>query len=238
MEFGIKLKVWGDFAAFNRPEMKVERVSYDTITPSAARGILEAIYWKPGMLWVIDRLHVLRPIRFAHVRRNEISSRIPVHGSAGVAAAMRRERGHLGIIVQKYRQQRSAMVLRDVCYGIGAHIEILPDGGHEAATGVGKHLAMFKRRAARGQYFHHPYLGCREFPASFALAESFPAAPQELAGSRDLGFMLHDIEFSEQPDGEIVESSQGRRLTATPRFFRAEMTDGVIQVPPLLDARS
>lgn len=238
MAYGIKLEVWGDWAAFNRPEMKVERVSYHVMTPSAARGILEAIYWKPEMRWVVDRIHVLRPIRFAHVRRNEVSSRIPVKGATGVAAAMKARGGSLGICVaaREQRQQRAAMVLRDVRYGISAHVEIIrPDKGREHQDSVAKHLEMFKRRASRGQYFHHPYLGCREFPAHFRLVEEFPTpAPELLEGPqpRDLGFMLQDIDFVEDSAGRIVESNRGTRVTGEPVFFRAVMRNGVIEVPP------
>lgn len=239
MAYGIKLEVWGELASFNRPEMKVERVSYDVITPSAARGILEAIYWKPEMKWVVDRIHVLRPIRVTHVRRNEISSTIPVTGATGVRAAMKSERGALGISVAEHRQQRAARLLRDVCYGIEAHVEVTaPEQGGDARTSVAKHLEMFKRRARRGQYFHHPYLGCREFPANFSLVESFADAPDELAREVDLGLMLHDIEFTEDAAGTIVESNRGRRLSASPRFFRARMRNGVIEVPPLRAAES
>ncbi len=241
MAYGIQIEVWGDFAAFNRPEMKVERVSYDVMTPSAARGLLEAIYWKPQMRWVIDRIHVLRPIRFAQIRRNEISSKIPIRGKAGVASAMRTAEGSLGIAMESQRQQRAAMILRDVCYGIAAHVEIT--GPTRAETGPlakpeAKHLEMFKRRASRGQYFHHPYLGVREFPAEFKLVDGFEECPEELRGPRDLGFMLQDQAFLPDPAGNIVDSGKGLRLRAEARFFRANMQDGVIRVPPLADARA
>ena len=212
MGYGIKLKVWGDLAAFNRPEMKVERVSYDVMTPSAARGILEAIYWKPQMRWVIDRIHVLAPIRFTHVRRNEISKKISVKGKVG--KAMKQGEGALGIRVEENRQQRAAMVLRDVCYAIEAHVEVLDaaDGdGLALAAPEAKHLEMFKRRAGKGQYFQHPYLGCREFPADFELVDEVDdPCPEELRGEpKDLGFMLHDIMFVEDAKGTIVESNRG-----------------------------
>lgn len=236
MAYGIKLKVWGDLAAFNRPEMKVERVSYDVMTPSAARGILEAIYWKPQMRWVVDKIHVLRPIRFTHVRRNEISSKIPIGGKDGVSKAIKTGVGRLGIDVAGDRQQRAAMVLRDVAYGIEAHVEVLEPEG-ELAHPAAKHLETFKRRARRGQCFQHPYLGVREFPAFFELVDRFPPAPEELAAERDLGFMLHDVAFVPDPKGKIVESSRGARVDAVPRFFRATMRDGVIDVPPLHEAR-
>lgn len=237
MAFGIKLEVWGDYAAFNRPEMKVERVSYDVMTPSAARGFLEAIYWKPEMRWVINEIHVLRPIRFAQVRRNEVGSKIPVRGASGVAKAMKSESGSLHIDIQDARQQRAALVLRDVRYGIAAHVEVLEPG--DLASPEAKHLEMFKRRAAKGQYFHHPYLGVREFPGYFELVEDFGEPPAELSAdpSMDLGWMLHDIEYQEDPEGPIVESNRGRRLAAQPRFFRAVLKNGVLDVPDLSEAR-
>lgn len=211
MSHGIKLHVWGDFALFTRPEMKAERVSYHVITPSAARGILEAVHWKPSIRWVVDRVHVLRPIRFMNLRRNEVGGRIP----AGTARkAMKAGVGVLGIAIEEERQQRAAMVLRDVAYMIEAHFELLNEGEHP-----GKHLDQFNRRARRGQCFHRPYLGCREFDCAFELVEG-DRPHSELAGTpdgdRDLGYMLHDIDFA---DG------------MTARFFKAEMRGGVIEVP-------
>lgn len=237
MAYGIKLKVWGDFASFNRPEMKVERVSYDVITPSAARGILEAIYWKPQMRWVVDELRVLNPIRFTHVRRNELNSKIPVKGKNGVGAAMKNGNMRLGITIEDHRQQRAAMILRDVCYGITAHVEVLK-GEAGNSKPEAKHLDIFKRRVFKGQYFHHPYLGTREFPAAFELVEEFSYCSDDLRGERDLGYMLHDIAFIPDPNGKVVESNEGRRLSAEPRFFRAVMQDGVINVPPFETARA
>lgn len=229
MAFGIKLKVWGEYACFTRPEMKAERVSYDVITPSAARGILEAIYWKPEMRWVVDRLRVLNPIRWTHIRRNEINSKIPV---GNVKKAMAGKEIVLGIAVEEDRAQRAAMILRDVCYGIEAHIEVLEHHGPEDKPEA-KHLDQFRRRAEKGEYFHHPYLGCREFPADFELVNEFPPCHESLRREHDLGFMLHDIIFVPDPKGEIVESNKGRRLRAESRFFRAVMRDGIIEVPPL-----
>lgn len=236
MAFGIKLEVWGDFAAFNRPEMKVERVSYDVMTPSAARGLLEAIYWKPEMRWVVDSIHVLKPIRFTQIRRNEISEKIPVKGASGVQKAMNDGRGSLGVNVAYVRQQRAAMVLRDVRYGIEAHVEVPATA--EGPNPEVKHLEVFKRRAARGQYFHHPYLGVREFPAEFRLVDAFEDPPDELRGERPLGYMLNDIEYAPSQDGEVIEAHAGRRLTATPRFFQAVMRDGVVVVPPITEGRA
>jgi CRISPR-associated protein Cas5d len=236
MGYGIKLKVWGEFAAFHRPEMKVERVSYEVMTPSAARGILEAIYWKPEMRWVVDRIHVLRPIRFTQVWRNEIDAKIPVKGATGAEKAMKVGRGQLGIAVEEHRQPRAALILRDVAYGIAAHVEIESPpspGSPEAKAPEAKHLEMFRRRAANGQFFHHPYLGAREFPAFFELVESFPPCAPELAGDRDLGFLLHDIMYRPDPEGRVVESHAGRRLAAEPRFFHAVLRSGILEAPRL-----
>ncbi len=203
----IKLKVWGDYACFTRPEMKVERVSYDVMTPSAARGVLEAIYWKPQIRWVIDQIHVFNPVRFTNLRRNEVGSKVP---AGNVRKAMKGDSSPLGLYVEEDRQQRAAMILRDVAYGIVAHFELLD----ETET-LQKHFEMFKRRAAKGQYFHHPYFGCREFPADFEWVEG-ELPPSDLRGEKDLGFMLHDLDYADN---------------MTPRFFRAVMNDGVINVP-------
>lgn len=234
MAYGVKLLVWGDYASFNRPEMKVERVTYDVITPSAGRGILEAIYWKPEMCWVIDRLHVLAPIQFTNVRRNEVKGVIPVKGD--VAKAMKGQQVDLRVDVQEDRQQRAAMILCNVRYGIEAHVEVRKHEGREAKPEA-KHLDQFRRRAERGQFFHHPYLGTREFPAFFQPVEEFPQCPEALKGERELGLMLHDIEFLDDENGTVVESHEGKRLTAIPRFFRAVMRDCVIEVPPLVSER-
>ncbi len=210
MSYGIKLKVWGEYACFTRPEMKVERVSYDVMTPSAARGILEAIYWKPSIIWVIDRIHVLKPVSFTTIRRNELSGKI----STRTAKTARKENDkRFETFIEDERQQRASMVLKNVAYVIEAHFDVKPDtdDGNPA-----KHLDMFKRRARKGQCFHRPYLGCREFPAHFTLLEEiFPAS--DLQGEKDLGWMLHDIDF-------------GNNMEA--RFFRAIMNDGIISVPP------
>ena len=215
MSYGIRLHAWGEWACFTRPEMKVERVSYDVMTPSAARGIIEAIYWKPEIYWVIDRITVLNPIRFTSIRRNEISEKIAQRTAASV---MKSGAGELGIDSTdvNVRQQRASLLLRKVAYLIDAHFEIV--SGPENAV---KHLDQFKRRARRGACFTRPYLGCREFAADFALVEDEDPIPQpdeSLLGERDLGWMLHDINFSGAKDA---------------RFFRAQMRDGVITVPPL-----
>lgn len=222
MSYGVRLKVWGDRACFTRPEMKVERVSYDVMTPSAARGILEAIHWKPAMRWVIDRIHVLKPIRFQSIRRNEVGSKAP---AGKIKAAMNRgSLEGLHLLADQDRQQRASTVLADVAYVIEAHFELTDKA--EADDTEGKHLDMFNRRAARGQCFHQPCLGTREFAAHFELLPPEAAIPEpaEKAAElgfgqpRDLGFMLWDIDHARK----------GR-----PSFlFRATLKNGVMQVPP------
>jgi len=216
MAYGIRLLVWGERACFTRPEMKVERVSYDVITPSAARGILEAIHWKPAIRWHIDRIHVLKPIRFESIRRNEVGGKL---SPASVTKAMKAgSTAGLANYVDEDRQQRAATVLRDVRYLIEAHFELTARA--DASDSEGKHLDIFNRRARKGQCFQAPCFGVREFPASFALLENDAALPtpdDEVERDKDLGWMLHDIDFA---DG------------MTPRFFRAQMKNGVIEVPP------
>lgn len=208
MAQGVQLRVWGDYACFTRPEMKVERVSYDVMTPSAARGILEAIYWKPSICWVVDRIHVMKPIRFDNVRRNEVESKIPIKGATGVNAAMKDGRTPLMLYIEDSRQQRAAMVLRDVEYIIEAHFEYT--NGEDRNDG--KHLDIFNRRAARGQCFHRPYLGCREFAAFFEPVQGeIPQSP--LTGEKDLGWMLYDIDY---------------QADMIPTFFRPVMKNGII----------
>ena len=216
MAYGVKLHVWGDYACFTRPEMKVERVSYDVMTPSAARGVLEAVHWKPAIRWVIDRIRVLNPIRFESLRRNEVGHKI---AAGTVRAAMRRGTDATPrTLIEDDRQQRAAMVLRDVAYVIEAHFVLTAAAAADDTEA--KHVAMFNRRAAKGQCFHRPYLGTREFAADFALVEG--EAPTSCLPSdqrnRDLGWMLHDIDYRDE---------------VSARFFRASLRDGVIDVPSL-----
>jgi CRISPR-associated protein Cas5d len=231
----ILLKVSGDYALFSRPEMKVERVSYDVMTPSAARGVLEAIYWKPQIRWIIDEIHVLNPIRFTNIRRNEVSSKIAVKGGTGVNAAMANPEIRPTMDVAENRQQRASLLLKDVAYLIKARVHLfdtrLDRNGPEvpANEAAGKHLEMFKRRARKGQAFQQPYFGCREFPVCFTLHENestLPMPHDSLAGEKDLGFMLHDLEFDQNPKTKAVNST-------TPHFFRAQMKNGIIEVPVL-----
>lgn len=217
MAFGIKLRVWGDYACFTRPEMKVERVSYDVITPSAARGILEAIHWKPAIRWVVDKIHVLRPIVFDNVRRNEVSSRI---SKINPDSAMRDKKPLYFLVDEgKNRQQRATTLLRNVEYVIEAHFELTDKAG--LGDNEGKHLDTFNRRARNGQFFHQPCLGCREFPAFFALVEGEAPASCYAGERRELGYMLLDMDF---------ENSM------TPLFFKAVMQDGIITPPSRLSS--
>jgi CRISPR-associated protein Cas5d len=214
MPYGVKLLVSGDFACFTRPEMKVERVSYDLMTPSAARGILEAIHWKPAIRWVVDAIHVLKPIRFQSIRRNEVGHKAP---AASIKKAMNSgDIGDLAIIVDEDRQQRAATVLVKVEYVIEAHFDLTAKAGAE--DNDGKHLDTFNRRARRGQCFHQPCLGTREFPARFRLIEPDEPLPPAIDETRDLGFMLHDIDHA------------GDRSSL---FFRARLDKGVMRVPAL-----
>lgn len=213
MPYGIRLKVAGDRACFTRPEMKVERVSYDVMTPSAARGILEAIHWKPAIRWVIDRIHVLEPIRFQTIRRNEVGGKAP---AGKIKSAMKRgDLSGLTLVVDEDRQQRAATVLTKVAYVIEAHFVLTPRA--DASDNAGKHLDVFNRRARRGQCFHQPCLGTREFDARFELIEPDVPLPPAIGESRDLGFMLWDIDHQ----------APGRPSL----FFRARLENGVMDVP-------
>ncbi len=210
----LRLRVSGERACFTRPEMKVERVSYPVMTPSAARGVLEAILWKPQMRWRIDRIDILKPIRWDSVRRNEVSEVISV---ANVKKVMNGGAVDLGIDIESVRQQRATMVLRDVDYLIHARMELTAKAG--PADTLVKYVEMFRRRAKAGQCFHRPYLGTREFAASFSLIEDDTALPVPIADNSDLGRMLHDIDYS---DGEAV-----------PLFFAAQLVNGSLAIPPL-----
>ncbi|MBK8455542.1 MAG: type I-C CRISPR-associated protein Cas5c [Thiofilum sp.] len=214
MSYSFCLEVSGDFACFTRPEMKVERVSYDVITPSAARAVFEAILWKPAIRWHIRRIEVLKPIRWMSLRRNEVASVIP---AGAVKSAMKQGKGHLGLYIEEDRQQRAGLFLRDVRYRLYADFELLsPDSDNTTV----KFAEMFKRRASKGQCFNQPYLGTREFSCAFRLVDSDEPIekPQELIGKRELGWMLYDIDFSD------IENP-------TPRFFQATLQDGVLIVP-------
>ena len=208
----IQLEVWGDYALFTRPEMKVERVSYDIMTPSAARGLVEAIYWHPGLKWIIDRIHVCAPIRFTNLRRNEVKSTLSARSARTV---MERGKGELYLCTSDDIQQRAALLLRDVRYVIEAHFDMTS----QAAPGdnPGKFQDIVKRRIKKGQFYHQPCFGVREFPAQFAPCQDVPPCPEELLGERDLGWMLLDMDYSDPQD-------------IRPMFFRAVMRRGIVDL--------
>lgn len=215
MTTGVRLRVWGDFALFSRPEFKAERVTYEVMTPSAARGILECIHWKPAIRWVVDCIRVLKPIRLDTVRRNEVGKKLPY--TTARQAAQGKE-ADLVLFADEERQQRASLLLRNVEYVIDAHFEMTSEAGPE--DNPGKHADMARRRIARGQCVQQPCFGCREFPAFFepVAPDTKFDPPAELVGPRKLGWMLHDIDFAHD---------------ATPHFFFAELVDGVMTVPRL-----
>jgi CRISPR-associated protein Cas5d len=206
------LEIAGDFACFTRPEMKVERVSYDVITPSAARSVFEAILWKPAIRWHVRRIEVLAPVRWINLRRNEVATVISVRN---VQQAMASGEGELAIYVEDERQQRAGLFLRDVVYRVHADLEVRDD--RTDPEPAQKFFAMFERRAAAGQCVNQPYLGCREFAARFRFVSESARERAPIAETRDLGWMLHDMDFTDPSDPRPV-------------FFRAEMREGVIEV--------
>ena len=213
MQMSVKVEVWGEYALFSRPELKVERYSYDVMTPSAARGLLDAIYFHPGMRWVVNKIYVLSPIEFTGIRRNEVKSKI---SARNVSAVMNGGGGELLIATSDDIQQRAATVLRDVHYVIDAHFEMTA----KAAPGdnEGKFCDIMRRRLEKGQCYHQPCFGCREFPAHFKKWEGGEIATAYPESDRDLGLMLYDMDYSDQRN-------------IRPMFFRARLEDGVLNVP-------
>ncbi|MEE0705895.1 MAG: type I-C CRISPR-associated protein Cas5c [Adlercreutzia sp.] len=212
MGFGIRVLATGARACFTRPEMKSERVSYDCITPSAARGMIEAVYWKPAIRWNIDRIHVLNEIQFDTFRRNELGGKL----SYRKAKAAKERNDEVFVVASEDRQQRATMYLRDVAYVIDAHFELTDKAGSDDT--VAKHYNMVLRRLRKGQCFNQPVFGCREFPAELRLLEEEDEVPPSFyadSGRHDLGFMLYDIDFDRH---------------MTPLFYRAVMDNGVIDV--------
>lgn len=203
----MKIEVWGDYACFSRPEMKTERVSYDVMTPSAARGIVEAVYWHPGLRYHIDRICLLKPIRFTNVRRNEVKSTLL--SSAALAAA----KGGTPPVLYTSQdiQQRAALILRDVHYVIECHFTMTDKAS--ASDNAGKFQDILRRRLQKGQCYHQPCFGCREFPAYFR--EWTDREIPTVDVTQDLGFMLYDIDYSD-PQNLI------------PQFFRARLVNGVL----------
>lgn len=221
------LEVWSDYACFTRPEMKVERVSYDVITPSAARGIFEAIFWKPAVRWIVTKIEVLEPVRWISVRRNEVG-------------ALMSDRINQ-LFIEDNRQQRAGLFLSNVKYRLYAQLEYIKPTLRKINHSVkaaeladpeeiiilgkdenpGKYNAIFERRARKGQCFNQPYMGCREFSAHFRFIENPGNEEQKpITESRELGFMLYDMDFTNEKDPQAM-------------FFRAQMNNGVIIVPPL-----
>lgn len=204
----LSIRVRGPLAVFTEPAFKVERVSYPVITPSAARGLLEAILWKPAIRWTIDRILVLNSIRFTAFRRNEVNSKAPIPTAATIA-----DGGDFrAYFADDDRTQRNTIALRDVDYVIDAHIELTDRAGPE--DNLTKFVEMFRRRVEKGQHFHQPYLGCREFPADVLAADG---APEPLGESRDLGRMLWDVVYA--PGG------------SRPVFFEAKLERGILTIP-------
>ena len=217
MGSGITIRVQGASALSTGPEMKVERVSYDVITPSAARGVIEAVYWKPAIKWVIDKIHVLSEIQFTNIRRNEVSVKASVDNALQV---MKGADKPLYIAATETRQQRAAMVLKDVDYIIEAHFEKVEKEWGERDTEEG-HYNIVLRRLRNGQRFHAPCLGTREFSAKVTLIEDKRDIPKSpLRGRRDLGYMLYDLDFSNPRDIQ-------------PMFYHPIMQDGMIDVHEL-----
>ncbi|MFA6887532.1 MAG: type I-C CRISPR-associated protein Cas5c [Fermentimonas sp.] len=217
MGYGIKLKIWGDYACFTRPEFKVERVSYDIITPSAARNILQSIYWKPAIEWVIDRIYVLKPIQFDNIRRNERAGKISV---SKIKSAMNGKDTTLYQDQSSAAVQRASLVLKNVCYVIEAHFNLTSRAGPTDTEE--KHYNIAFRRMKNGQCFNTPYLGCREFSAYFELIDNIDTVKDEIIPeTKDLGFMLYDIDF---------------KHNMQPCFFRANMVNGVIDVQKCLNS--
>ncbi len=221
---GFCLEVSGPYACFTRPEMKVERVSYDVITPSAARAVFDAILWKPAIFWRISRIEVLAPIRWISVRRNEV----------GAVASTRKSH----IFIEDERQQRAGLFLRDVKYRLFAEFEFIPPEKRGKVYNPvpdylqdaeeleivrqdekpAKYASMFERRAKKGQCFNQPYLGCREFSANFRLVDPSVEPAMPIPETRDLGWMLYDLDYSNLVDPK-------------PLFFRPKIENGVITVP-------
>lgn len=203
----IRIEVWGNYARFSRPEMKTERVSYDVMTPSAARGLVEAIYWHPGLRYHIDKVYLLAPIRFTNIRRNEVKSTLLASAALSAAKGGRPP----ALYTSQDIQQRAALVLQDVHYVIECHFDLT----ERAAPGdnAGKFQDILRRRLTRGQCYHTPYFGCREFPASFREwpGGTVPTVPL----TQDLGWMLYDLDYK---DPQNIQ----------PQFFRARLVNGVL----------
>ena len=212
MGIGVSIRTWGELALFSRPEMKVERCSYDVITPSAARGVLEAIYWHPGIRWVIDKIYVLKPIQFTSIRRNEVKGKL---SERNALSAMNGSKTQLYVSSRENIVQRASILLSDVEYVIDAHFELTDKANESDNSGKFKDIIM--RRLRKGQCYHTPYFGCREFPARFELFEGDGVETAYQDTEKDLGYMLYDLDYS---DPENIQ----------PMFFRAVLKNGVLDL--------
>ncbi|EMO42449.1 type I-C CRISPR-associated protein Cas5c [Leptospira noguchii] len=215
-----QLKVWGENACFTRPEMKAERVSYDVITPSAARAIFDAILWKPAILWIIHKIDILNPIRWESVRRNELGSKI---APQNITQTMEAGTGNLALYIEEERQQRAGLFLKDVSYILHASFKLTKRAGD--GDSITKFEEMFKRRAEKGQCHHQPYFGNREFAAYFSLNDQ-TEKPIKIE-QQNLGWMLYDLDF------EDYDFDSKSYKDASPKFFQAEIQNGSITIPDL-----
>jgi len=216
MGYGIKIMVTGDYALFSRPEMKVERVSYDVPTPSAMVGLISSVYWHPGIKYVIDKIYVYNPINFVNIRRNEVSDKL---SHTAVKNQMKGKVDDISIYTCENRTQRANLLLKDVKYGVEFHFEIT-DEADETQTSE-KSYNILLRRLRKGQYFSKPCLGCREFTADVELVEELPNS--EFTGDIDFGYMLYDLQYEKTAEGKALDCAE-------PRFFRPHMIDGMIDV--------
>lgn len=228
------LEVWGDYACFTRPEMKVERVSYDVMTPSAARAIFEAILWKPAIRWHVTKIEVLNPIKWISVRRNEVGKKVTTPTAKQLSGALGEP---MGIFIENERQQRAGLFLRDVRYRIYGYFDFIPPEKRKENLSVmtefwadeqereetirldeneAKYAAMFERRAKKGQCFHRPYLGCREFACDFRLVNPEKEPAELIEETRDLGYMLYDMDFERDINDPV------------PLFFKAKLENGAV----------
>ncbi len=214
MSYGIKVEVWGEYALFTRPETKVERVTYDCITPSAARGILEAIFWHPGMCWRIDKILLLSPIKYTNMRRNEVSAKASAHSIKSVMTGKSKNEA-LYINTKETIQQRASLLLKDVHYVLEAHFELTDKAA--PSDNAGKFQDIVTRRLKKGQCYHMPYLGCREFSAKVKLCELDDVPTVYQGETKDLGLMLYDMDYTN------LENIQ-------PMFFRAILRNGELDL--------
>jgi CRISPR-associated protein Cas5d len=206
------VEVWGEYAAFQRPEFKTERVSYDCMTPSAARGILEAVFWHPGLKYYIDSIYVCAPIKTANIRRNEVKDKI---SGRVVKSAMQSGNKDIYLCTADSIQQRAAVVLKDVRYVIEAHFEMTAQANE--SDNAGKFQDILKRRLEKGKCYHTPYFGVREFPVKFQIWDKQKKVQTAYQGVKDLGYMLYDLDY------------QGKN-GIEPMFFRAVLKDGKLDL--------